>query len=203
MGKESTEQLILQAARSEFMAKGFDGTRMRSIAERAEINKGLLHYYFKTKEALLVNVFKETFGELFRATEAALIDRLDVFDQIEAFVHVHMDFHCKHPDLIRFVVTEMNRDPQVHADRMKQAGIQQPNKGLLDAMEAAKKNGQIRQDVDASNTMLSIMSMILFPVMAKPMVKYMHGINETEYKTLIKERRDQITAFIVHAIKAD
>ncbi len=61
MGKSETEDRILKAARCEFLSKGYEGTRMRSIAERADINKGLLHYYFKTKDALLVHVFQETF----------------------------------------------------------------------------------------------------------------------------------------------
>lgn len=44
---------ILEAARAEFSEKGFDGARVDSIAQRAEVNKALIYYYFKSKEELL------------------------------------------------------------------------------------------------------------------------------------------------------
>lgn len=44
---------ILEAARAEFAEKGFDGARVESIAQRAEVNKALIYYYFKSKDELL------------------------------------------------------------------------------------------------------------------------------------------------------
>ncbi len=202
MGKSETEQKILSAAREEFLAKGYDGTRMRSIAERAEINKGLLHYYFKSKEALLVHVFRETFGELFQAMQTALDEHMDVFEQIEAVVSVHTDFHLKHPQVSKFVVSEMNRDPQSHTLRMKKAGVAPPNALLIESIEKAKLEGRIRADINSKSLMLHIISLVLFPVVGKPMVKYMHDLNEVQYKQLLKQRKSEITAFIIQAIKA-
>lgn len=40
-----------------FHEKGFDGARMQEIADKANINKGLLHYYFKSKDALFDAIF--------------------------------------------------------------------------------------------------------------------------------------------------
>ncbi len=46
---------ILSAAKKEFAEKGFDGARMDSIAQKAEVNKALLHYHYSSKE----NLYKE------------------------------------------------------------------------------------------------------------------------------------------------
>jgi len=43
---------ILQAAREEFGARGFDGARVARIARRAGVNKQLIFYYFDTKAGL-------------------------------------------------------------------------------------------------------------------------------------------------------
>ena len=53
----NTEQKILNAAEEVFHTKGYDGARMQEIADKASINKGLLHYYFKSKDALFDTIF--------------------------------------------------------------------------------------------------------------------------------------------------
>ncbi len=52
-----TEKKIINAATAVFMEKGKDGARMQEIADKAGINKALLHYYFRSKEKLFTNVF--------------------------------------------------------------------------------------------------------------------------------------------------
>jgi TetR/AcrR family transcriptional regulator len=49
---ERTKRRILDAARREFGIKGFDGARVDAIARRARVNKGLIFYYFRSKEEL-------------------------------------------------------------------------------------------------------------------------------------------------------
>ncbi len=53
-----TEEKIFEAATVEFVDKGMDGARMQDIATRADINKALLHYYFRTKDHLFNAVFE-------------------------------------------------------------------------------------------------------------------------------------------------
>ena len=55
---KDTKDKLLETAHSLFEEKGFDGVSMREIAEEAKVNKGLLHYYFKSKQAVFLGVFK-------------------------------------------------------------------------------------------------------------------------------------------------
>ena len=50
---------IIDAAASILMEKGYDGLVMRDVAARAETLLGNLHYYFPTKQALLLAIFDE------------------------------------------------------------------------------------------------------------------------------------------------
>ena len=66
--KEFPKENILRSAKKEFSERGFSGARMSSIAKRASVNKALIHYYFKDKETLYLEVLKM----IFRGSEASL-----------------------------------------------------------------------------------------------------------------------------------
>ncbi|MBU0972462.1 MAG: TetR/AcrR family transcriptional regulator, partial [Proteobacteria bacterium] len=53
-----TEQ-ILAAVRSLLAKNGYMGTTINLVAKEAGVSRGLLHYYFKTKEEMLARVIKE------------------------------------------------------------------------------------------------------------------------------------------------
>lgn len=59
---DSTRERILSAAKKKFAQKGFLGARMGEIAEEAEVNKSLIHYYFANKETLYRQVVSKAFG---------------------------------------------------------------------------------------------------------------------------------------------
>jgi AcrR family transcriptional regulator len=60
----STQDRILAAALEVFAERGFDGARMRDIAERADANLGLLTYYFTDKQELWKAAVTHAFAEL-------------------------------------------------------------------------------------------------------------------------------------------
>ncbi len=47
-----TEQKILASAKNEFMRLGFHSATVRQIAKNAEVNRTVVHYYFRSKEKL-------------------------------------------------------------------------------------------------------------------------------------------------------
>jgi AcrR family transcriptional regulator len=53
-GSPDTRGEIVEAARTEFAAKGFDRTSMRAVARTAGVDPALVHHYFESKEDLLL-----------------------------------------------------------------------------------------------------------------------------------------------------
>jgi AcrR family transcriptional regulator len=53
-----TEEAFLDAAERLFAENGFEGTKVRAIAEASDANLGALHYYWGSKEALFSAVWK-------------------------------------------------------------------------------------------------------------------------------------------------
>ena len=61
--KVDTRQAIIDAAKQEFMANGYDGASMRTIAAKANMTVGNLYRYFKNKEEINAKIVEETLGE--------------------------------------------------------------------------------------------------------------------------------------------
>jgi TetR/AcrR family transcriptional regulator len=54
--------VLLRAAALEFAERGYDAARVDRIAARARLNKAMLYYHFGSKQALYLDVLRETFG---------------------------------------------------------------------------------------------------------------------------------------------
>lgn len=76
-GDRATRETILDIAEQEFALRGYAGTSLREIAERAEVNQALINYYFGTKQKL--------FGEVFKRRGLQITNRrLELLDELEA-----------------------------------------------------------------------------------------------------------------------
>jgi len=70
---DQTRARILDAAIREFSSNGLAGARTEQIAEAAGVNKALLYYYFKGKEALYAAAL-ESVAESVRASSMAVLE---------------------------------------------------------------------------------------------------------------------------------
>jgi TetR/AcrR family transcriptional regulator len=69
--KRERRQSILQAAREAFFENGFHNATVDNVAERAEVSKGTVYLYFKSKEAILARLLLEGLDELVKELERA------------------------------------------------------------------------------------------------------------------------------------
>jgi AcrR family transcriptional regulator len=60
---DRTRALILETALGLFRERGFEGTTMRAVAERAEVSLGNAYYYFPSKEHLVQAFYGRTHTE--------------------------------------------------------------------------------------------------------------------------------------------
>lgn len=62
--QQGAQKAILDAAEAVFAENGFEGATTRAIAEKAEINSALIHYYFRNKEKLFKAVVARRSGSI-------------------------------------------------------------------------------------------------------------------------------------------
>jgi len=119
MGKpkdNATRQRIIQAACELFVKHGLHGVNMRELAERADVNKGLLHYYFKTKQSIFREVFVEQMTLLYQEVGGVLEQQGPLSNKIPALVDGYFHMLERVPGLPAFVLFEMQKDPGIIAD---------------------------------------------------------------------------------------
>lgn len=88
---------ILEAAECEFVLHGFKGTSMQSIADRAELPKANIHYYFKNKE----NLYKAVLENIIFSWNSVLADmneQDDPADVLKNFIRVKMQLSYTNPN---------------------------------------------------------------------------------------------------------
>ena len=88
---------ILEAAECEFVLHGFKGTSMQSIADRAELPKANIHYYFKNKE----NLYKAVLENIIFSWNSVLADmneQDDPADVLRNFIRVKMQLSYTNPN---------------------------------------------------------------------------------------------------------
>lgn len=76
-GSVVTPDRILDAAEDLFSKRGFDGVTMREVADLANVDAALAHYYFATKQGLFDAVLE-------RRAELVFSERMEAFDVYEA-----------------------------------------------------------------------------------------------------------------------
>ncbi|MGB5745932.1 MAG: TetR/AcrR family transcriptional regulator [Desulfobacterales bacterium] len=81
----NARQRLLEMATKLFAEKGYAGTSVREIVDRAGVSKPVLYYYFKSKEGLFyallewaANVQQEIINEIF-STSGTVLDRFIYF----------------------------------------------------------------------------------------------------------------------------
>jgi AcrR family transcriptional regulator len=99
--KTITRSEILAAGRKLFGEKGLYDSRVEEITERADIGKGTLYQYFRSKEDLVFAVVQMGFADLARRTMDRSRGAARFEEIVSAVVESHLAFFDENPDLLK------------------------------------------------------------------------------------------------------
>lgn len=196
---KTTESQILDAAKTVFQSKGMDGARMQEIADKAGINKALLHYYYRSKQLLFEAVFKHAFSLLAPQLNKVLNDDSSIEDKIRNFTFNYIAFVINHPYLPNFVLQELNRNPGFAETLRHTEGFPNIEKFKKQLNTEIKKG--IFKPIQAEQLFINILALNVFPFIGKPLLKTLLNIDDTSYKQLIENRKLEVSDFIINSIK--
>jgi AcrR family transcriptional regulator len=193
--EKETEERILDSARDVFHERGYDGARMQEIADRAGINKALLHYYFRSKDQLFETIFKATVSKFLPAVLQNLAGVETVSVKIHRFVSSYIDTLKANPFIAAFILHELNRNP----DRVR---------GFIPPLVMAKMApflDQISREMDAGTIpksdprhfLVNMFSMCIFPFIANPILKSVLSMDADAYDRFLEERKSIIPATLL------
>jgi AcrR family transcriptional regulator len=84
--REKKRAEIAQKAVALFARKGFQATTIQDIADAAQLGKGTIYHYFRTKEEILLVISNEILHEMERSLGAALLRLDEPEDKLAALI---------------------------------------------------------------------------------------------------------------------
>ncbi len=195
---DKTEIKILAAARKVFVAKGLDGARMQEIVDDAGINKALLHYYFRSKQKLFDAIFQEAFQQFIPRMDETFSSGKSMEEIVSDFIDAYYAVLEINPFLPQFVIGELNRNP----DQLP--GFMTEKIGLTTIADKAVQLFQ-REDInikDPYQFMVSVISMIIFPFVARPILHHIvFKGNQEMIDKLFSERKTYVKKCAMELLK--
>ena len=198
----TTEEKIRHAARKVFTSKGFAAARMQQIADEAEINKGLLHYYYRSKKKLFQAIFDEAFTRFSSDINQVFSADIPLFEKIEQFVDRYISMVIANPELPGFIINELNQKGEAFIQEILSRQTRPNPMPLITQIQAEAEAGRIRP-INPAELFLNILSLCLFPFLARPMFQGMTGINNETYEEMMRQRKQEVAKFVIDAIKQD
>ena len=194
-----TEDRIFEAATLVFEEKGMAGARMQNIADRAGINKALLHYYFRTKDHLFDAVFAKLAQKMFMKFAPIFEENLSLEEKIRFFFREHITFLQKNPKLPGFILNEINHNPQRIKKLMKNIDFRNIWLTILDHHKDELYKYNITEET-IPQIMTTIASLSVFPFAARGIFEVVFNNIGVDFDKYIEERKEFAADFVIKAI---
>ena len=196
----NTEQKILEAAEAVFHEKDFAGARMQEIAEQAGINKGLLHYYFKTKDALFEAIFSVALNSILSKILVILEMDIPLEEKISHMVDQYMTMLLRTPSLPKFVLNELNKNPDRFISKHMNKNAHAAFNSFVRSVEREAGRGKIKP-IDPRQLFTNLLSLLIFPFVGRPLLQSVFGTDHAAFKQLLAERKTHIKEFVANALR--
>jgi AcrR family transcriptional regulator len=154
---DESRRRILDAAEQAFALRGFDGARLRDIAQEAGIHHALVHHYYGDKRGLLQEVISRGLGRISVAAREALASPGSLEESVRSFVGVLFDFSANNRDLL-CIIEDAFRTRELGSFDVTQDALLALAGPLLVALrrniEAGQRGGLVRKDISVESLIL-------------------------------------------------
>ena len=187
--KQEKLDRILAAARELFAAKGFSDTTTQEIAERADIGTGTLFLYAKSKEDLLIMVFKDEMIETSQTAFRKVSPDAPIADQLMQVFGAMVAYHSRDLPLARALIREITilANPDRREDVRSLMRIIYG--GIGDIVASAHSPEKIRPGVD-----LLLVGEALFGIYYVGLIGWLNG--QVTKQTFLKRLRTKLALSI-------
>lgn len=177
--KQQRKEEIIQAAEWVFFSKGFEQSTMEDIADKAELSKGTLYIYFKSKEDLHMAVAKRAIILLRDITLKASKGKGSAVEKLQLMASACVEFSRSHPDQMKSIMTLEGFEPgsmSYTSDDVQHLIYHESTVGtVIQVVEQGVAEKLIRSDIPAplvAHTLwMAVLSVIRFVTMQEDLVE--------------------------------
>jgi TetR/AcrR family transcriptional regulator len=196
---EQSRASILKAAINEFAEHGIAGARTDAIARAARVNKALLYYYFKDKEAIYEAVLDQVFSGLRDTVVPMLEGDLPPCQRVLNYLGAYFDYIAANPRFPRVVQGEWIRTGTDRIGQMKRVArsyFQPIYQRLGEVLREGIAAGEFRP-IDPAQFIPSMVAIIIFYFSAAPVIKTLMKLDPLAPEQIAARR-----AFVLDFISA-
>ena len=188
-----TEKLIKDTAKHVFFAEGKLHATTQDIADAAGISRTSLHYYYRSKDVLMKQVFNEAMTNLSSRLYGVMGSELLFKEKIEKMIALFLTEATAYPYQETFLITEiLSENEDIY--RQKEKGY--PHiKAFLKEIEHEMKAGNI-VTMRPVQFMLNLFSLTSYPLIMRPLHKRLFNLSDEQFNRLIHERKKLIVEMI-------
>ena len=157
---------LLDAASKLFLKHGFERVTARQIAVAADTTPAMIHYYFGNKLGLFRAMLERAIGPVRELIAGSLSQAGAVVDPA-MLIRMHMQTAAANPWIATLIVNEVLAEKgRFRATFIRDvAGRQAPL--VMELLQRARGAGSLRKDLDVRLAALSLMSLCIFPFLAR------------------------------------
>jgi AcrR family transcriptional regulator len=182
---------ILKAAEKVFFTRGFEQATMDDIADAAELSKGTLYLYFKSKDDLHMAVARNAVAMLRERTSRAASEEGDALEKLRLMGLACVDFSRSHLDEMRSIMTLEEIEPgsiSLSIQDVQHMIYKESTVGtVIQVVEQGVKEGLIRSDLPsvliAHTLWMSVISVIRFVTMKHSLLEMLELSPEKVYES--------------------
>jgi len=158
--KQQRRNAIIDAAERLIFEKGYENTTMDMVAEEAELSKGTLYLYFKSKEDLYLAINArgmKILEQMFRDAAREVTTGLEKIENIgKAYFKFSQEFHNYFQAMIHYEAKKPDTDMELPCwDSCETQGMR-TLEVVARAVETGIEDGSIRADVDPMQVAMAL-----------------------------------------------
>jgi TetR/AcrR family fatty acid metabolism transcriptional regulator len=185
-------QAIIDAAIRVFARAGYYNSRVSDIAREAGIASGTIYLYFRTKDEILVTLFREKMAAWVSQVRREIASRPDAVTKIRRLVALHFEVLEGNPDLAEVVQVELRQGQKFFRDAAAHE-VSAYFELIASVLEEGVASGQIRHDLP-----IKVATKMLFGAMDQVATSWVLG----KRKYRLSQAADAVARIFLQGVSA-
>lgn len=194
----------MEAAEMLFADNGFNGTSVRDIAEKANVNLAMISYYFGSKDKLLEAIFEHrgestmlVLEDLANNKDLSSMDKIDVL--IDLYIKKISNQQCFHRIMVREQVVANEGPISELILKLKKQNFEVVKRLVAEG----QKKGEFRKNIDVSllmTTMIGTANHLFTSQHYYKLLNNLQDMPEAEFQKHLHKKLNQYLKFLFKTI---
>lgn len=186
-----TEKLIKDAAKRLLFAEGKLYATTQDIADAAGINRSAVHYYYRTRNQLIAQVFEESMTALSLRLDQVMLSDQPFRKKTEELIDIYLAEMIAYPYEETFMVTEINNAGHKLVTKIKEG----PVSSFLEEVAREMEAGTIEK-MNPVHFLINLFCLLSYPIIMAPLYQQFFQMAKDDFDKIIQERRGLVYQMI-------